>query len=221
VNRPAVRRFRKTLLFLACSLPLAWLLVRTFGLAGTTLGPNPIDELQDRLGDWALRLLLLTLCITPLSVSLHKPWLVGLRRMLGLFAFFYVCLHFLNWLVLDQWFDTGAIADDIAKRPYITVGFAAFLMLVPLAVTSTNGWMRRLGRRWQKLHRLIYPAAVLGCVHFWWQVKADWREPFVYAAILALLLGWRLRRAWQRRTRAERTTRDPSAAPELRSQESV
>ena len=193
-----MRRFLKPALFVLCALPLAWLVARGAGIAGAGLGANPVDEIMDRLGDWGLRLLLATLCITPLAVALRKPWLVGLRRMLGLFAFTYLSLHFVNWLVLDQWFDLGAIAADIAKRPYITVGFAAFAMLVPLAVTSTAGWMRRLGRRWHRLHRLVYPAAILGCIHFWWQVKADWREPAVYATVLALLLGWRIRRARQR-----------------------
>jgi sulfoxide reductase heme-binding subunit YedZ len=193
-----MRRFLKPVLFLLCALPLAWLLARAFGASGLGLGANPIDELQDRLGEWGLRLLLVTLSVTPLAVTSRKPWLMGLRRMLGLFAFTYLVLHFLTWLVLDQWFDLDAIAADIIKRPYITVGFAAFLLLVPLAVTSTAGWMRRLGRRWHQLHRLVYPAAILGCTHFWWQVKADWREPAVYAAVLALLLGWRLRRAWRR-----------------------
>jgi sulfoxide reductase heme-binding subunit YedZ len=202
-----MRRCFKPLLFLLCSLPLAWLLARAFGLAGAGLGPNPIDELQDRLGDWGLRLLLATLCVTPLAVSLRKPWLVGVRRMLGLFAFTYLSLHFLNWLVLDQWFDVRAIGADITKRPYITLGFAALLMLVPLAITSTARWMRRLGQRWHRLHRLIYPAAILGCVHFWWQVKADWREPLIYAACLALLLGWRLRRARMRRSLATAAAR--------------
>jgi sulfoxide reductase heme-binding subunit YedZ len=205
-----MRRLLKPLLFVLCSLPLAWLLVRAFGLGGASLGANPIDELQDELGQWGLRLLLLTLCVSPLAVTLRKPWLIGLRRMLGLFAFTCVSLHFLNWLVLDQWFDLRAIAADIAKRPYITVGVAAFLMLVPLAVTSTAGWMRRLGRRWHQLHKLVYPAAILGCVHFWWQVKADWREPFIYAAALALLLGWR---AWRSRMRRlPRVTAAPSEA---------
>ena len=193
-----MRRALKPALFVLCALPLAWLLARAFGIAGAGLGANPIDEIMDRLGDWGLRLLLATLCVTPLAVTLRKPWLVGLRRMLGLFAFTYLSLHFLNWLVLDQWFDLGAIAADIAKRPYITVGFTAYAMLVPLAVTSTAGWMRRLGRRWHRLHRLVYMAAILGCAHFWWQVKADWREPAIYAAVLALLLGWRIRRARQR-----------------------
>ena len=195
-----MRRLVKPLLFVLCSLPLAWLLVRAFGLAGTGLGANPIDELQDRLGAWGLRLLLATLCVTPLAVTLRKPWLMGTRRMLGLFAFTYLALHFLNWFVLDQWFDLQAIAADIVKRPYITVGFTAFVLLVPLAVTSTAGWMRRLGRRWHRLHRLVYPAAILGCTHFWWQVKADWREPAVHAALLAGLLAWRIRRARRRTT---------------------
>ena len=193
-----MRRFLKPALFVLCALPLAWLLARAAGIAGAGLGANPVDEIMDRLGDWGLRLLLATLCITPLAVALRKPWLVGLRRMLGLFAFTYLSLHFLNWLVLDQWLDLDAIAADIVKRPYITLGFAAYAMLVPLAVTSTAGWMRRLGRRWHRLHRLVYLAAILGCTHFWWQVKADWREPAVYAASLVLLLGWRIRRARQR-----------------------
>jgi sulfoxide reductase heme-binding subunit YedZ len=204
-----MRRFLKPALFLLCALPLAWLLARAFGIAGTGLGANPVDEIMDRLGSWGLRLLLATLCVTPLAVALRKPWLVGVRRMLGLFAFTYLSLHFLNWLVLDQWFELDAIAADIARRPYITVGFTAYVLLVPLAVTSTAGWMRRLGRRWHRLHRLVYAAAILGCTHFWWQIKADWREPAAYAATLALLLGWRIRRARQRAdaARVDRTDR--------------
>jgi methionine sulfoxide reductase heme-binding subunit len=193
-----MRRALKPVLFVLCALPIAWLLARAFGLGGLGLGANPVDELMDRLGEWGLRLLLATLCVTPLAVTLRKPWLMGLRRMLGLFAFAYLALHFLTWLVLDQWIDLPAIAADVVKRPYITAGFSAFVLLVPLAVTSTRGWMRRLGARWHRLHRLIYPAAVLGCTHFWWQVKADWREPAVYAALLAGLLGWRLLRARRR-----------------------
>jgi sulfoxide reductase heme-binding subunit YedZ len=195
-----MRRHLKPLLFLLCSLPLAWLLARAFAIAGTGLGANPVDELQDQLGQWGLRLLLATLLVTPLAVTLRLPWIMGLRRMLGLFSFTYLTLHFANWLVLDHWFDGGAILADIAKRPYVTVGFAAFVILVPLAATSTDGWMRRLGRRWHQLHRLVYPAAILGCLHYWWQVKADWREPLVYATLLAALLGWRVHRARARRT---------------------
>jgi len=193
-----MRRALKPVLFVLCALPIVWLLARAFGLGGLGLGANPVDELTDRLGEWGLRLLLATLCVTPLAVTLRKPWLMGLRRMLGLFAFTYLALHFLTWLVLDQWIDLPAIATDVVKRPYITAGFTAFVLLVPLAVTSTRGWMRRLGARWHRLHRLIYPAAVLGCTHFWWQVKADWREPAVYAVLLAGLLGWRLLRARRR-----------------------
>jgi sulfoxide reductase heme-binding subunit YedZ len=203
-----VPRSLKPALFLACALPLAWLLARAFGVAGLGLGANPIDELMDRLGESGLRLLLATLCVTPLAVTLRKPWLMGLRRMLGLYAFTYLALHFLTWLVLDQWFDLRAIVADIAERPYITAGFTAFALLVPLAVTSTRGWMRRLGARWHRLHRLVYAAAVLGCVHFWWQVKADWREPAAHAALLLLLLAWRVRRAQlRRRTAATVATR--------------
>ena len=195
-----MRRLAKPGLFAACLLPLAWLVVRLFGVGGAGLGANPIDELMDRLGEWGLRLLIVTLAVTPLAVTLRKPWLMGLRRMLGLFAFTYLGLHFLTWLVLDQWFDLGSIGADLAERPYITVGFTAFALLVPLAVTSTAGWMRRLGPRWHRLHRLIYPAAILGVTHFWWQVKADWREPLVYALVLAGLLGWRLHRSRRRGT---------------------
>jgi sulfoxide reductase heme-binding subunit YedZ len=185
----------KPLLFVVCALPLGWLAARTFGLAGLGLGANPISELIHQLGLWGLRLLLATLCVSPLAVSLRKPKLMQYRRMLGLYAFTYLSLHFLTWLVLDQSLRPAAIAADIVKRPYITVGFTALLMLVPLAVTSTRGWMRRLGARWHRLHRLVYPAAVLGCWHFWWQVKADWREPLVYAVALGGLLAWRWRRA--------------------------
>jgi sulfoxide reductase heme-binding subunit YedZ len=188
------RRALKPALFALCGLPLAWLLLRLFEVGDFSLGANPIDELMDRLGEWGLRLLIATLAVTPLAVTLRKPWLMGVRRLLGLYAFTYLALHFLTWFVLDQWFDLQAIVEDVAKRPYITIGFTAFVLLVPLAVTSTDGWMRRLGRRWHRLHRLVYAAAILGCVHFWWQVKADWREPAVYVAVLALLLGWRLRR---------------------------
>jgi len=206
-----MRRALKPALFVLCALPLAWLLARLFGVAGLGLGANPIDELMDRLGQWGLRLLLATLTITPLAVTLRKPWIMGLRRMLGLYAFTYLSLHFLTWLVLDQWVDLQAIAADIVKRPYITVGFTAFVLLIPLAVTSTRGWMRRLGARWQRLHRLVYATAILGCVHYWWQVKADWREPALYALVLATLLGWRVRRA--RRLAAGRQARARPGLP--------
>ena len=160
-------RFDKPVAFLLCALPLAWLTARAFEVAGFTLGPNPVEALIHGLGSWGLRLLLVTLCVRPLATLLHQPRLMRLRRLLGLFAFTYLALHFLAWLGIDQAFDARNVLADIAKRPYITVGFTAFLMLVPLAVTSTAGWMRRLGRRWHRLHQLVYPAAILGCVHFW------------------------------------------------------
>jgi sulfoxide reductase heme-binding subunit YedZ len=201
-------RTAKALLFVACLAPLAWLAARASGIGGLGLGANPIEELIHRLGSWGLRFLLLTLCVTPLAVSLRRPLFMRVRRMLGLFAFAYLALHFLAWLVLDQSLLWTAIVADVVKRPYITLGFCALLALVPLAVTSTDRWMRRLGRRWHRLHRLVYPAAVLGCVHFWWQVKADWREPAVCAAVLAVLLAWRWRRSRMRGTAAT----GPSAA---------
>ena len=191
---PSRLRLDKPIAFALCALPLAWLAVRAFELAGLTLGPNPVEALIHGLGSWGLRLLLVTLCVRPLAVLLRQPRLMRLRRLTGLFAFTYLVLHFLAWLGIDQSFDARNVVTDIAKRPYVTVGFAALLLLVPLAVTSTDGWMRRLGRRWQALHRLIYPAAMLGCLHFLWLVKADWREPALYIAIFATLMAWRWRR---------------------------
>lgn len=201
------RRIAKPLVFVLCLLPAAWLLaaviaLQSGGIAGwqpASLGANPVEKIQDTLGIWGLRLLLVTLAITPLREFGGWPRLLTFRRMLGLFAFFYIGLHFLWYLFVDQAFDWAQLLADVAKRPFITAGFSALLLLIPLAVTSTKAAMRRLGRRWQKLHRLIYAAAVLGCVHFWWQVKADVREPAVYAAIAAVLLGWRLWRYRRRR----------------------
>ena len=189
----AAKRFRadKPVVFLLCALPLLWLTLRAFGVSGLSLGPNPVEALLHGLGLWGLRLLLLTLCVRPVSVTLRQPRLMRLRRMLGLFAFTYLVLHFLTWFVLDRGLDLGGVAADIAKRPYITVGFAALLLLIPLAVTSTDRWMRRLGRRWHALHKLIYAAALLGSIHFLWQVKADWREPALYIAAYAALMAWR------------------------------
>lgn len=182
--------YRKPLVFLLCLLPLALLLWDGFHDA---LGANPIETITHRTGDWALRLLLVTLAVTPARRLLGWGWALRLRRMLGLFAFFYASLHFLTWLVLDQFFDWEAILKDIAKRPYITVGFSAYVLLIPLAVTSTKGMMRRLGRRWVQLHRLVYLIAVLGVLHYLWLVKADYLQPVIYALVLAILLGLRLR----------------------------
>lgn len=192
-----VRRYIKPAVFLLCLVPLASLVLRAFEIHGTHLGTNPIETIQDTLGQWGLRLLLITLAVTPLRDWFNAPWLVMLRRMLGLFAFFYLLLHFLTWLILDQGMYWSGILADIAKRPFITIGFLALLLLIPLAVTSTNGMMRRLGKRWKTLHRLIYLIVLLGIWHYYWQVKADVREPLIYLGIAVVLLGWRL---WKRRS---------------------
>lgn len=197
VATQVVRRWIKPALFVLCLLPAIALALNAFGIAGS-LGANPVEAIQDTLGQWGLRFLLITLAVTPLRDGFNAPWLVQLRRMLGLYAFFYVLMHFLTWLVLDQGLYWQGIIEDIAKRPFITIGFAALLLLIPLAVTSTDGMMRRLGKRWKKLHRLIYVIVLLGVWHFYWQVKADIREPLIYLAIALVLLGWRL---WKLRRR--------------------
>ena len=187
-------RLTKPVVFLICLLPLAYLLARAFTVAGLGLGANPIEELLHELGRWGLKFLLLTLTVTPLRRWTGWNWLIGYRRMLGLFAFFYVVLHFTVYAVLDQSLDIAAITEDIVKRPYITLGMAGLLMLVPLAVTSTRGMMRRLGKRWQRLHRLVYVIAIVAVWHFYWQVKLDALEALVYAMILAVLLVTRIPR---------------------------
>ena len=190
-----LRLFWKPVVFLACLLPFALVVGDAFGVTGS-LGANPVEEILDRFGNWGLRFIMITLAITPLRQLTGWNWLTRFRRMLGLFTFFYVLLHFLTWLVLDQGLLLSAVAEDIIKRPFITIGFLALLLLTALAVTSTNGMRRRLGRRWQKLHNTVYVIALLGVWHFWWQVKLDTAEPLVYAVILAALLGWRL---WHRK----------------------
>ena len=179
----------KPLVFAVSLLPLAWMVWLGWQ---DQLGANPVETLSHRTGDWSLRFLLLTLAVTPLRRLNGWNWLQRFRRMLGLFAFFYVCLHFGVYLVFDQFFDGRAIVADIAKRPYITVGFTGWLLLIPLAVTSTNGMIKRLGRNWQRLHRLVYLIGVLGVLHYLWLVKADITEPLVYAGVLTVLLGYRL-----------------------------
>jgi sulfoxide reductase heme-binding subunit YedZ len=157
------------------------------------LTANPIEFITHATGDWTLRFLVITLCVTPLRKILHLPELIRFRRMLGLFAFFYACLHFTTYIWLDKFFDLSGMWKDIAKRKYITVGFTAFLLLIPLAVTSTAGWIRRLGgKRWQQLHRLIYFSAALGVIHYYWLVKSAVIRPLTYGAIVAVLLLWRL-----------------------------
>jgi methionine sulfoxide reductase heme-binding subunit len=193
-----IRRVIKPALFVICALPLLSLLWAAFSIGGASLGANPIEKIQDTFGEWGLRFLVITLAITPLRDWFNLPWLVQLRRMLGLYAFFYVLLHFLNWLLLDQGLYWPGIVEDIGKRPFITIGFAAFLMLIPLAVTSTNKMMRRLGKRWKSLHRLIYVISLLAVWHYYWQVKSDVTEPLIYLAIVLVLLGWRV---WKVRPR--------------------
>jgi len=169
--------------------PMGWLI---FTALSGALSADPIKELTHQTGLWALRILLLTLAVTPLRLLTGRGWLIRYRRLLGLTAFFYVCIHLAIYIFLDLGLYWSDLLADIAKRPYITVGFSAFLLLVPLALTSTRGMMRRLGRRWVKLHRLIYLIAPLAVLHFLWQVKADTREPLIYAAILFVLLVIRL-----------------------------
>jgi sulfoxide reductase heme-binding subunit YedZ len=187
-----VLRLLKTVVFMLCLLPLGLLLMEAFGVFGWSLGANPIEELLHRCGKWGLNFLLITLAVTPLRRLTGLNWLLRFRRMLGLFAFFYVLLHFTVYLVLDQDLQLGYLIEDILERPYITLGVTGLLLLIPLAVTSTNKMMRRLGRRWQKLHRLVYLIAMLGVIHFFWQVKEDFLEPQIYSAILLFLLGYRI-----------------------------
>ena len=190
-----IRLVWKPLVFVACLLPLALVVGDIFNITGT-LGANPVEEILDRFGNWGLRFIMITLAVTPLRKLTGWNWLARFRRMLGLFTFFYVLLHFLTWLVLDQGLLLSAVIEDIAKRPFITIGAAALVLLTALAVTSTNGMRRRLGRRWQSLHNSVYVIAALGVWHYWWQVKQDITEPAIYAAILAVLLGSRL--AWRK-----------------------
>ncbi len=185
--------------------PLASLAARTAGLGGLTLGANPVAALTDALGLWALRLLLATLALTPLRWLTGNPRWLLYRRQLGLFAFGYLLLHVTLYVAVDQGLDWRVLLEDIAKRRWITLGFLALVLLVPLAATSTAAAQRRLGRRWQQLHRAIYPATLLGCWHFYWQVKRDVREPLAYAALFALLMAVRALRALRRRA--------PAAAP--------
>ena len=191
----------KTLVHALSLTPLAilsWQFWEVFRTGSDALGADPVAEVEHRLGLWALRFLILVLAVTPLRQLTGKPALLQFRRMLGLYAFAYATLHFTAYLVLDLRGYWTQIFEEIAKRPYITVGFAAWLLLVPLAITSTRGWMRRLGRRWGQLHKLVYAISVFAVLHFWWLVKSDIREPALYAGLLAVLLGWRLLRRLRR-----------------------
>ena len=194
-----MRRALKPAVFVASCLPMAYLAwaALAYGLSfNPILGANPIEAITRSLGDWALRFLLITLTLTPLVKGAKFADLARLRRMIGLFAFAYAVLHLASYVVLDQFFDWHQIGRDILKRNFITVGMAAVVVMIPLAVTSTNGWIKRMGfRKWKKLHRLVYVAGIGGALHYYWMVKADLREPLIYAAFLAFLLGWR---AWMR-----------------------
>ena len=186
-------KFLKIAVFFACLIPLGLL---AWGAFTQNLGANPIEKITHSTGDWTIRFLLITLSITPARKLLGVPALIKFRRMFGLFAFFYGCLHFLTYIWLDKFFNLHEMLADVAKRKFITLGFTAFVLLIPLAVTSTAGWIRRLGgRRWQMLHRLIYVSATCGVIHYLWLVKADIRKPLEYGAILAVLLSYRLA-AW-------------------------
>ncbi len=196
-------RAAKVVLFLACLAPLAGLAVQALT---DRLGANPIERVTHATGEWTLRFLLITLAVAPARELLRQPKLIRFRRMLGLFAFLYASLHFLTYLGLDQFFDAASILKDLSKRPFITAGFAGFVMLVPLAITSTAGWIRRLGgRQWRLLHRLAYVAALAGVVHFWWLVKSDITRPVTYAMVLSALLGYRIAKAARRKAPRKQT----------------
>ena len=192
-----LNRFLKPVVFLLCLVPtglLAW-----NGISGN-LSANPIDDITDTTGTWTLRFVMITLAVTPLRKVFGWNTLGRIRRMLGLFTFFHATLHFFTYVWLDQFFDVESILADIAKRPFILAGFTAFVLFIPLAVTSTGGWVRRLGgKRWRMLHRLVYVSAAAGVVHYLWLVKADRQRPVIYGAVLAILLGYRIFHSWNSR----------------------
>jgi sulfoxide reductase heme-binding subunit YedZ len=190
-----IRFFWKPLVFVACLVPALLIVGDLYGITGS-LGANPVEDIQDRFGNWGLRFILIALAVTPVRQLSGWNWLARFRRMLGLYAFFYVFMHFLTWLILDRRLELPTIAEDIFERPFITIGAAALLILSAMALTSTSGMRRRLGRRWQQLHNWVYAAAILAVWHYWWQVKLDTSEPALYAALLVALLGYRL---WRRR----------------------
>jgi methionine sulfoxide reductase heme-binding subunit len=196
------RRVIKPAVFLACLIPVSLLV---YGAFWGDLGANPVETITNTTGIWTLRLIVITLAITPARWLTKWNTIIQFRRMLGLFAFFYASLHFASYIVLDQFFDWRGMLVDIGKRPFILAGTLTFVLMVPLAVTSTKGWIRRLGRRWQMLHRLIYVSAVCAAVHFAWKVKVISGDPVVYAALVALLLGFRV--VWAMRKRIERPRR--------------
>jgi sulfoxide reductase heme-binding subunit YedZ len=184
------KRWTKVLFWLACLAPIGWLGWRYWH---DDLTSNPIEYITHFTGDWTIRLIVTTLAITPLRKLLKLPDLIRFRRLIGLFAFFYGTLHFLTWFVLDKFFDMREILADVTKRPYIMAGFTAFVCMLPLAVTSTTGWIRRMGgKRWQMLHRLVYLSGIAGVVHYYWLVKSDIRLPLLYGSLVGILLAYRL-----------------------------
>ncbi len=191
-----MQRLPKALVFVAALLPAAYL---TYGLFTDGLGANPAEALQTQTGIWALRFMALTLAVTPVRRLTKWNQVIQYRRMLGLFTFFYAFLHLLTYAVLDRYFDFAGVWEDVAKRPFITAGMIAFVLMVPLAITSTKGWIRRLGRRWQSLHRLIYLSAIAAAVHYLWKVKIIAGSPVYYALLIGALLAFRI--VWQIRTR--------------------
>jgi sulfoxide reductase heme-binding subunit YedZ len=211
VHKLLASKWTKAALFLLCLGPLAaiiWPFVRGYTI------PNPLEFIQHGTGDWTLRFLVITLSITPLRQILHLPELIRFRRMLGLFAFFYACLHFTTYLLFDKVFDVHEIWKDVYKRPFITVGFLAFTLLIPLAITSTAGWIRRLGgRRWRMLHRAIYISAVCGVIHYYWLVKSAVIRPIFYGVLVTLLLAWRVGDWVVRRRRTALLNAVPGQSP--------
>jgi methionine sulfoxide reductase heme-binding subunit len=190
VNSFLTSKWTKVIVFALCLVPLAILAWRA--LHGD-LTANPIEFITHTTGDWTLRFLIITLAVTPLRKILHLPQLIRFRRMLGLFAFFYACLHFSTWIGLDKFFAWAEMWKDVQKRRFITVGLIGFVLMIPLAITSTAGWIRRLGgKRWQVLHRAIYLSAIAGVIHYYWLVKSDVRKPLLYAFLVTVLLAWRL-----------------------------
>jgi sulfoxide reductase heme-binding subunit YedZ len=210
LNKILSSKWSKGAAFVLSSAPFLWIVLR--GYQGK-LTANPVEFLQHATGDWTLRFLIFTLAITPLRKLLDLADLIRFRRMLGLFAFFYACLHFLTYIGPDQSFDLAGMWRDVQKRRFITVGFTAFVLLIPLAITSTKGWVRRLGgKRWQVIHRAVYVAAVCGVIHYYWLVKSDVRKPLFYGALVGILLLWRLGNWFLKRNRSLATSARASTA---------
>jgi len=205
-------RWTKVLVFVLCLAPVFWLGWRAWN---DELTANPIEFITHFTGDWTIRMIVAVLAVTPLRRVLQLPDLIRFRRMIGLFAFFYGCLHFLTYLWLDKFFDMHEILKDVAKRPFITAGFTAFLCMLPLAVTSTKGWIRRLGgKRWQRLHRLVYLTGIAAVVHYYWLVKSDVRRPLLYAGLVGTLLLFRAGTSAVKRLSSQNRKRAPAMASE-------